>query len=238
MEMPTPSDALAPDQEEHVSSFRGIPNDAVEFLRELRVDNSKAWWELNKQRYAASVRDPLAHLLDGLADEFGEASLFRPYRDVRFSADKSPYKEHQGALIGTAGGMGWYLQIGPEGLMTGAGFYAQAPDQIARYRSAVDTPASGTQLDAIVTTLRENGIEIGGDQLKTKPRGFTADHPRLELLRHKSLTATRAHGVPDWMSTPAVLDHVRAEFASMRPLVGWLTANVGGTLAPTRGSRP
>ena len=100
------------------------------------------------------------------------------------------------------------------------------------------TGCCGTQLDAIVTTLRENGIEIGGDQLKTKPRGFTADHPRLELLRHKSLTATRAHGVPDWMSTPAVLDHVRAEFASMRPLVGWLTANVGGTLAPTRGSRP
>ena len=89
--------------------------------------NTRAWWQANKERYTASVREPLEGLLDALEDEFGPAHLYRPNRDVRFSTDKSPYKDHQGALATTVPGMGFYVQVNADGLMTGGGFYPTGP---------------------------------------------------------------------------------------------------------------
>ncbi|HEX6917220.1 MAG TPA: DUF2461 family protein, partial [Phycicoccus sp.] len=89
----------------------GIPLDAVDFFDELAAENTRAWWQANKERWQASVRTPMEAVLAALEDEFGPAHLFRPNRDVRFSADKSPYKDHQGALATTAPGMGWYVQV-------------------------------------------------------------------------------------------------------------------------------
>ena len=218
-----------------MSTFRGIPEDAVAFYDELGAgNNTKAWWETNKPRYAAQVREPVGQLLDLLADEFGEGSLFRPYRDVRFSRDKSPYKDHQGAFVQTSSGMGWYLQVSADGLMTAAGLHASAPDQVTRLREAVDDEASGSRLQGIVDTLVGAGFDIGGEQLKTRPRGTREDHPRLGLLRHKSLTAGRRHGVPPWLPKPEVADHVRADWQAMRPLVAWLDDHVGPSTAMAR----
>ena len=219
-------------------TFDGIPQDAVTFYRELAADNSKVWWEANKARYAGSVREPLEHLLDGLEAEFGPANLFRPYRDVRFSKDKTPIKDAQGAFVQTAAGMGWYVRIGADGLMTGGGFHAHAPDQVARFREAVDDEASGRVLVRIVDTLVGAGFDVGGETLKTRPRGIPEDHPRLDLLRHKSLTVGRGHGIPDWLNTPAVRDHVRADWEAMRPLVDWLGQWVGPSTQPAQRGRP
>ena len=90
----------------------GIPLDAVEFYRALEESNSREWWVAQKERYAVSVREPMAHLGDVLTEEFGEPKLFRPHRDVRFSKDKSPYKNHQGLFVPTSARMGWYVQVG------------------------------------------------------------------------------------------------------------------------------
>ncbi|QIM22329.1 DUF2461 domain-containing protein [Phycicoccus sp. HDW14] len=210
----------------------GIPVDALDFYDDLAAENTRTWWQANRARWEESVREPMEWLVEALTDEFGAARLYRPHRDVRFSADKSPYKDHQGALAATVPGVGFYVQVSAEGLMTGGGFYPSGPDQTPRYRAAVDAPASGGALQAVVDRLVASGFEIGGEQVATRPRGVAADHPRLDLMRHKHLIAARRHGSPPWLDTPEVLERVRADWRAVRPLVDWLTEHVGATQVP------
>lgn len=207
--------------------FEGFPPEAIAFYQELELNNSRDWWAAHDTVYAEAVRGPMQALLATLEQEFGAAKVFRPHRDVRFSADRSPYKTHQGGYVPTVDAAGFYVQIGPDGLMAGAGMYRMMPDQLARYRGAVDAPRSGQELETVVDALRRNGFEIDGDRLATKPRGTAADHPRLDLLRHRSLVAARHHGEPGWLATAAAADHVREDWRRLRPLVHWLGANVG-----------
>ncbi len=221
-----------PCQSERMAGFSGIPLDAFDFYDELRAENTRTWWQANTARYAASVREPLEALLDALEEEFGPARLYRANRDVRFSADKSPYKDHQGALATTVPGMGFYLQVSGEGLLTGGGFYPTGPDQLPRLRAAVDAPQSGQRLQGVVDELTAAGFRLGGEQVATRPRGVPADHPRLELMRYKHLIALRGHGAPAWAATEGVVDHVRADWRAVRPLVDWLTEHIGASTAP------
>ena len=212
----------------------GIPLDAVDFFDELAAENTRAWWQANKERWQASVRAPMEAVLAALEDEFGPAHLFRPNRDVRFSADKSPYKDHQGALATTAPGMGWYVQVSAAGLVTGGGYYPTGRDQLARLRAGVDAPSSGTALQRVVDDLVAAGFEPRGPQVATRPRGVPADHPRLELMRYTSLVVVREHGEPPWLSTPQVVERIRADWRAVRPFVEWLTEHVGATEEPGR----
>lgn len=229
-----PTGSAEPGTSDTPADVPGIPRDAVEFYRELAQSNSREWWSANKQRYAVSVEEPMAHLGDVLTFDFGEPKLFRPYRDVRFSKDKSPYKEHQGLFVPTSARMGWYVQIGPDGLHTAGGFYASESDQVARYRASVVEDVPGEQLVAIVTALSDSGFTIGGDVLVTRPRGIPADHPRLELLRHRTLTASRDHGIPDWLESEEAHERVRADWVAMRPLIEWCDQYVGASEKPGR----
>ena len=213
---------------------QGIPADAVTFFDELGRDNTKAWWQANKARWQVSVRDPMEQLVDALEDEFGPGHLFRPYRDVRFSPDKSPYKDHQGALATTVTGMGWYVQVGGDGLTTGGGYYPSGRDQLPRLRAAVDAPASGAELQRIVDDLAAAGFTPRGAQVATRPRGVPSDHPRLELMRYTSIVVVHEHGEPAWMSTPEVVERVRADWRTIRPFVEWLTEHVGASVEPGR----
>ncbi|EAP98176.1 hypothetical protein JNB_14468 [Janibacter sp. HTCC2649] len=222
---PSPADA---------ADVPGIPLDAVEFYRELEESNSREWWAANKLRYAVSVQEPLAHLGDVLTEEFGEPKMFRPNRDVRFSKDKSPYKTHQGLFVPTLSAMGWYVQVGADGLRTAGGFYASQSDQVARYRASVQNDVAGQQLVDLVDTLLDSGFDIGGDLLATRPRGIPADHPRLELLRHRTLTAARDHGTPDWFESDEVVERVREDWVAMRPLIEWCEQYVGASEKPGR----
>ncbi|MDQ6715522.1 MAG: DUF2461 domain-containing protein [Actinomycetota bacterium] len=212
-----------------MSRFAGVPPDATDFYRELEANNTREWWAANKERYEHSVREPFLALIDALTDEFGEARVFRPFRDLRFSADKSPYKTEQGAVVAGKDGAGYYLRIGSDGLTTGGGYIHAAPDQVTRYRGAVDAETSGRDLVGIVTTLRRKGFQIGGETLTGRPKGYAPDHPRIGLLRHKSLIAWREHGIPAWLPTSSVVRHVRDDWRSIRPLAEWLTSNVGAT---------
>lgn len=203
--------------------FTGIPFAALDFYEDLEADNSKSFWAAHKHVYDASVRPPMLALTEALAAEFGTAKLFRPHRDVRFSKDKSPYKTHQGAFVGTAPGTGYYLQIDASGLMVAGGFYAASPAQLARLRETIADDVRGPELEALVAQVRAAGLEVGGDRLKTKPRGYSEDHPRIELLRHRSLTASVSFGSPEWLQTPAAQDRVRETWRTLTPLVEWLT---------------
>ncbi|WP_227979875.1 DUF2461 domain-containing protein [Nocardia spumae] len=210
-----------------MSGFSGFPFAGLDFYEDLEADNSKAFWTAHKQVYEASVRAPMVALTAELEDDFGAAKIFRPYRDVRFSKNKAPYKDHQGAFVAVAPGAGWYLQVGAPGLLVAGGVYAMSSAQLARLRTTIDDDVRGPELQGLLDGLTTAGYELGGDRLKTQPKGYAADHPRIELLRHKSLVARRDFGAPDWLETPRAATEIRAAWEDMRPLVDWLAAVLG-----------
>jgi uncharacterized protein (TIGR02453 family) len=206
--------------------FRGFPAQAFEFYARLGADNSRQYWTANRDIYETCVRGPLQALLDDIATEFcsGPVSVFRPNRDVRFSADKSPYKTHQGGFAQVADGVGYHLQLDAEGLLVSAGFHAHAASQTARFRAAVTDAGSGKRLATIAARLAAQGFTLEGEQVSTRPRGVPADHPRLDLVRRKWLTAQRRHPRSDELARPAAEEIVREDWTSLAPLVTWVAA--------------
>ncbi|WP_281965093.1 DUF2461 domain-containing protein [Serinicoccus marinus] len=211
-----------------MSSFTGIPHAATDFYARLEEDNTKEFWAAHKEDYERDVRAPLVALTEALAPEFGEAKLFRPHRDVRFSKDKSPYKTHQGAYVQTAEATGWYVQVSADGLLLGGGCYHMDSPRLKAYRAAVDSPGTGQQLEQIVADLRGGDWEISGERVRTAPRGWDREHERIELLRHKDLAGMRWVEDGDIVTTPRLVDEVRERWEQVRPLVDWLAATDAG----------
>ena len=203
--------------------FTGFPVAALDFYDDLEADNSRAFWAAHKAVYDDCVRGPMLALLSELEEEFGEGKAFRPYRDVRFSKDKLPYKTHQGGFVPVAQSVGYYVEINAAGLRVSGGLFHGSSALIAGYRTAVDHERRGAELGRIVRRLERSGFEIGGDRLKSRPRGVDADHPRIELMRHRSLWAGRTEISPPWIDTPRTLEEVRSAWREFRPLVRWLT---------------
>ena len=210
-------------------SFEGFSRRALDFYAEVERENSREWWLAHKPLYEADVRAPITALVGALEPDFGVAHVFRPNRDVRFAADKAPYKTHQGAYCATADKAYYYVQIDADGLLVGAGGYRFAADQLGRYRTAVSDDLAGPDLERILSASRADGLEVGGEQSKSRPRGVAADHPRLELLRHKSIHLSRGIGDPDWVFGPEALPRIRAEWERLRAFTGWLDQHVGAT---------
>lgn len=205
--------------------FTGFPSAAFDFYVQLAAHNTKPWWNEHKAQYEATVREPLEALVAELADEFGDAKIFRPYRDTRFSKDKTPFKEHQGAVIHLEDGIGYYVQVSAQGLMTAGGWYQAGGEQLEHYREAVIGPR-GAELEKMITALSKKFV-FDGRPLKTKPRGYDADHPRIDLLRNKAILMSHEYGTESWVSTRKALTVVRKDWQAIRPLMEWLADNVG-----------
>lgn len=221
------------------TGFAGFPDEALGFYEGLEADNSKAYFTDHKDVYDRAVRGPMLALVEVLAEEFGEAKLFRPNRDVRFSPDKSPYKTHQGAVIGMGGGDGsLYVAVSADGLVVGGGFYQMTKDQLTRYRSAVDDDAAGARLAAVVDVLLADGFTLAGEQLSRAPRGMDPAHPRIALLRHKGIAGMKEFGTPRWLSTAKAVDHVATAWRALAPLNAWLAAEVGAPEVRDGDERP
>lgn len=205
-------------------TFTGWPERAFEFYEGLEADNSKEYWTAHRAVYDAHVLAPMEALLSEMAAEFGDGKIFRPYRDIRFSADKSPYKTTIGATLPKGG----YLQLSADGLAVALGYHLMAPDQLARYRRAVDQDVTGEQLRRVIAQLEGRGVEVVGEQpLRTAPRGFTKDHPRVDLLRYKGLIAWQEWPVEPWMHTAEAKQRVVHYLRAAQPLQAWLDDRVG-----------
>jgi uncharacterized protein (TIGR02453 family) len=215
-------------------SFEGFPDEGLVFYEGLEADNTKTYWTRHKGAYEEHVRAPLQALLEELAPEFGPAKVFRPYRDVRFSHDKTPYKTHQGAVIDPHSAGAWYVQISADGLMVAGGSWRLESDQVARYRRALADAVQGPRLEAEVGRLAAAGWAIEGEQLSRVPTGYSADAERLELLRHKSLHATRRWVPADWLHDRRALEEVRSAWRDLGALNMWLADNVGATTKEAR----
>jgi uncharacterized protein (TIGR02453 family) len=209
-------------------TFRGFGSGAVTFYEDLAVHNSREWWAANKARYEAEVRRPMEQLLEDLAAEFGEAKVFRPNRDTRFSKDKTPYKTNVAAVIHGDGGGAVYLSLSAEGLHVGGGAYHLERDQLARYRAAVDDERSGKEVEAIAADLRAAKADVSSHStLKTAPRGYAADHPRIGLLRQDGIVGMWAHPPRPWLHTARAADRVADGWRALAPLNEWLRVHVG-----------
>ena len=211
-------------------AFDGWPEEALDFYDGLEADNSRTYWLGHKDVYESCVLRPMADLLAELEPEHGDTKIYRPYRDLRFSKDKTPYKTAIGAHVGEG-----YVQLSAAGLAAGCGMYGMAPDQLERYRHAVAEEWGGSALDEVVALLRRQDIDVHGrDSLKTAPRGYPADHPRIELLRHKGLIAWKQWPVEPWLGTAKAKQVVADFLGASRPLRDWLAQHVGPSDAPGR----
>jgi uncharacterized protein (TIGR02453 family) len=211
-----------------MSDFAGFPEAVLDFYDDLEMDNTRSFWEGHRGVYEESVRAPMVALLAALEPEFGPGKAFRPYRDVRYARDKTPYKIHQGGFVQRAESTGWYIQVGARGVDVGAGFYAADSAALHRFREAVADERTGEQLRQLVADLESAGWQVGGDRLRTRPRGYDGDHLRIELLRHRSLTVGRSYGFEPVVHTPQLFDRVRADWAAAHDLVEWVTEHATG----------
>jgi uncharacterized protein (TIGR02453 family) len=215
-------------------TFRGWPREALDFYVGLEADNSRQYWLAHKTIYDESVKAPFLELSEAVEREFGPLRVFRPNRDIRFSKDKSPYKIAAAAATEGEGGAAYYVQISSGGLYVGSGYYHLMPDQLERYRVAVADERRGPKLAAAVAALRKQRYSVDSrESLKSAPRGYPADHPRIDLLRHKGMHAGKEFGAPGWLPTKAALDRIVKTWRDAGPMNRWLDQNVGpSTLAP------
>jgi uncharacterized protein (TIGR02453 family) len=182
-----------------------FPSEGLQFLRSLKRNNNRDWFNRRKTTYEAAVKQPMLNLIEALAEDFarlapemqaGKGSLYRIYRDTRFSKDKSPYKTHASASFTSAGlerhqGAGLYFHISPEEVLIGGGLYMPVPEDLHAVRTHVaENPEDFT---AIVRGRRFRKIfgEVTGESLSRVPRGFPSDHPAAEYLKLKQFLAAR-----------------------------------------------
>jgi len=214
-------------------TFKGWPDAALAFYVGIEADNSKAYWLAHKTVYDESVKAPFLALSELIKKEFGPLHVFRPYRDTRFSKDKTPYKTAAAAVTEGPGGASYYVQVSAEGLYAGSGYYHLQSDQLQRFRDAVADHRSGPKLATAVDALRKKYSVDAREALKRVPRGIDPEHPRGELLRMKGMHVGRTFGAPRWMHTAAAADRIVTTWRDAAPVNKWLDRHVGPSrLAP------
>jgi uncharacterized protein (TIGR02453 family) len=222
--------------------------DAFAFLRGLARHNTRTWFEANRPRYEAGLRAPMAALIEELdvrlaaiaPEIIGEPrrSLFRIHRDVRFSADKSPYKTnvgcwfyHQDAGRGVGqdaeGGAGYYVHLEPGGCFVAAGIWMPSAGGLSRIRTALaEDPAGFSRVVRAPAFRRRYGRLSEEAMLVRLPRGYAPGHPAEAWLRYKSFTVSRALPAVT-VTSPRLAGVLARDFRALRPLVRWLNRALG-----------
>jgi len=212
-----------------MTGFRGFPPGALDFLRELEDNNERDWFKANRRRYDELLVAPARELGEELeAAGFGRAHLFRPWNDTRFHAGP-PIKEHLGLAVGYEGAGGFYVELSLDGLFVAAGLHNPAPDQVERLRRLVDDGRSAAPLTKAIAGAEAAGLSLNAPDLVRAPRGYPADHPRIDLLRHRALTVSQRHRLASWIHGPTAGRRIRAQLDAAGPLVRWLRERVGPT---------
>jgi len=221
--------------------FTGFPDDTFEFFEGLEVDNTKSYWTAHKKDYEAYVHEPLVALFEELEPEFGPAKLFRPYRDVRFAKDKSPYKTHVAASFGWAGdsveraagrshtenvhASGGYFHLQPGEIFVGGGVWHPDPSWLKAFRDRVVADFEGfrdiVEAPEFVETF--GAVSDDGESLKRVPPGYPPDHPAADVLRKKNVTFGRRLADGDAVS-PRLPSILADAFATGTPLLRYLAS--------------
>lgn len=203
-------------------AFEGWKGDFVGFFRGLELNNSKTWFDAHRTQFELDVKGPMLELLAELEPMLGPGKMFRLNRDIRFSADKSPYKTNVGAIAGPL-----YIHLDAKSFFVATGAHMPDNPWLGRYRDAC-AGAAGEEFERIVEKVREAGIKVGGNPLKTAPRGVAADHPRIEMLRWREVGAGKGWEIEPWIATAEAKQRVLDAWKAMKPFHDWLRTNVPG----------
>ena len=220
------------------TTFVGMPDEGLAFLEDLEERNTKEFFDANKGLFKEQVQAPFAALVEAAAGrlrrsvpELGQPKVFRIYRDLRFSNDKTPYKTSLSASVpsrpagdgdGAGVGTGFYVNVGPAGLYTASGLYHPARPELERVRAAIANEATGPELEAILARAAGKGLEPYLDPLQRMPKAWPPDHPRAGLLKARSLVLNRQHERAPWLQTAELLDRLVADWKAMIPFNRWL----------------
>ena len=213
-----------------MSTFEGFGPKVRKWFQGLEADNSRTYFTANREYFDEAIRDQMEALLSELSERFGgEVRMFRQNRDIRFSADKSPYKTNTyGILRGSeVAAEGLYASISARGLVAGSGYHVMARDQLDRFRDAIVDQGHGTELSNRVAKAERAGLELWGDRLATAPRGYPKDHDRIELLRLKRLTLGATQKFGRGIGRSEGLEFVTKTWHAAAPVTGWLDEHVG-----------
>jgi uncharacterized protein (TIGR02453 family) len=213
--------------------FTGMPDEGLAFLEDLEERNTKEFFDANKQVFRDQVQAPFVALVDAACGRLrrgvpglGRPKLFRIYRDLRFSKDKTPYKTSMRAWVAHPSPVGvetgYYVDVGPGGMYAGGGRYHWARPELERLRAAVADPDPGEELARILRRAEGKGMEPWLDPLQRMPKPYPADHPRAELLRARSLTLGRRRERGPFLLSGDLLDHLVADWRALVPLNRWL----------------
>lgn len=227
-----------------VAVFSGFPEATFRFLKGLTADNSKAWFAAHRDDYEQGYVAPAKALVAALGPPLRKisptvqyepkvnGSLFRINRDVRFSKDKSPYKNHLDLWFWHGAHRGWsapgfFFRLFADRVIVGGGMHQFEKPLLDRYRQAVVAPRAGAALEKAIAAVAAAGPwTIGGASRKTVPRGFDPDHPRAALLRHEGLWAERTVATGKETRSAKFAADCLERFAETKPLVAWLLTNV------------
>jgi uncharacterized protein (TIGR02453 family) len=220
--------------------FSGFTKETARFYAELRKNNNKPWFEEHRgvfeghamaeaKLFVTAMGERLKKIAPGLvAVPAVNKSIFRIYRDTRFSLDPTPYKTHLGIYFwdGSRPKMesaGFYFQLEPPDLYLGGGMYMIPDNLLDRYRKAVIDKTRGPQIGKIVAALRARpGFSVEGLHYKRVPAGFDPGHPNAELLKHKGLYAGVEEKIPREFYSGKLIDHCLERFEPIVPLNRWL----------------
>jgi uncharacterized protein (TIGR02453 family) len=230
------------------STFPGFSKDFAAFFRGLARNNHRDWFLPRKPVFEEKVKEPMRQLVEALNVELRrfaplhvtdpDKAIYRIYRDTRFSKDKKPYKEHLAAHFprqgkGRDGAAGYYLAVSHKALAIGGGIYMPTPEMLRTLRNHIaERPAEFRRLIGS-KTLRKLFGEMHGDQLSRVPKGFAADHPAADLLRHKQYVFY-VELPPDLVTSPELFGEVRKRFQALTPLVDFLNAPLAAARPKTR----
>lgn len=220
-----------------MNQFSGFTPAVRRWFQGLEADNSREYFQAHRDFYEESIRGQMEALLDELSENFeGEVKMFRQNRDIRFSADKSPYKTQTYGVIRRSDDVphGLFASISARGLVAGSGYYRMARDQLELYRDAVVDDKRGPELERAVAKAQKAGLELWGETLATAPRGYPKDHERIELLRRKSLALGARLEIARGIDRADGLRFVTRTWKAATPVTAWLDEHVGASSLPAR----
>lgn len=226
--------------------FDGFSKSTFKFFKDLENNNTKEWFQANRTVFEEHVMNPaqeyimaMGELLKPMcpkivANPKVDKSIFRIYRDVRFSKDKTPYKTHLGIFLWEGprkklGNPGFYLQFDKSKILIAGGLYQFPPELMKPYRDAVSDEKKGAEVAKILKKILKNKSYIlGGKHYKRIPRGYDEESPNADLPLHNSLFVYYEGPVPKETHSPKFLDYSLKVFKEMLPLHNWIKENVSG----------
>lgn len=224
------------------TSFKGFPAEGMEFLRELRENNDREWFNPRKEIFVEKVQAPMIELVSAVHKEMlqfapeyvGEPKkcIFRIYRDTRFSKDKTPYKTHIAAAMwrssgGKDTGSGYYFSISTEEIEIGGGVYAPDPSTLLQARQYIGDHAEEFRKTFENPTVRKLFGGLWGESAIRPPKGFDAAHPAIDLIKKKHFVLMK--GVdPALATTPKLLPEIVKRFEALTPFLRFLNLPLAG----------